>query len=245
MGTEQLLAAMVVIFLAGAAQSMTGFGFGLVAVPLMTLFMAPSAAVPIIVIEGLVINAIILRQGYRGINLRRMSVLSLAGLAGVPVGVWLLATMSADSLRIYIGALMVVAGLIFASGLRIAVRNERLAGVPVGLASGVLGGSVSLPGPPIILFFANQNMPPAEFRANLVLIITLQIIVSLPIYAANGLLPASAFGWSAVILPALLLGSFVGYRLLHLVSPVVFRRLTLLTVIAAGLVSLATGFGLI
>src|SRR5262245_43558246 len=43
MGTEQLLAAMFVIFLAGVAQSLTGFGFGLVAVPLMTLFISPAA----------------------------------------------------------------------------------------------------------------------------------------------------------------------------------------------------------
>jgi uncharacterized membrane protein YfcA len=245
MGTEQLLAAMLVIFLAGAAQSLTGFGFGLVAVPLMTLFISPAAAIPIIVIEGLLLNLVILAQGRRAARLSDMSVLTVAGLAGVPLGVWLLATMEPDSLRIYIGLLMLAAGLMFASGLRVRVNSERVAGVPVGLASGVLGGSVSMPAPPIILFFANQGMPPVEFRSNLVLIITLQLIVSLPVYYANDLLPQRAFVWSAAILPALLLGGFIGSRLLHVVSEQLFQKLTLGAVIAAGLVSLATGLGAI
>lgn len=243
MGTEQLLAAMLVIFLAGAAQSMTGFGFGLVAVPLMTLFLSPSATIPIVVIEGLVLNIIILYQSRGRLELRRMSTLAAAGLVGVPMGVFLLASMEANSLRVYLGLFMVAAGLMFASGLRIRVNNERLAAVPVGIASGVLGGSVSMPAPPIILFFANQGMPPAEFRSNLILAITLQLIFSLPLYAAAGLLPASAFVSSAAILPALLIGGVVGTRMLGLVSPEVFRKLTLLTVVAAGLVSLLTGLG--
>ncbi|MGE0059492.1 MAG: sulfite exporter TauE/SafE family protein [Dehalococcoidia bacterium] len=245
MGTEELIAAMFVIFLAGAAQSMTGFGFGLVAVPLMTLFLAPSAAIPIIVITGLFVNLMILWQGKRQIRLGGMSSLAVAGLAGVPVGVWLLASMEASTLRIYIGVLMLAAGLVFASGLRVRVANERLAAVPVGLASGVMGGSVSMPAPPIILFFANQKMAPADFRANLVLVVTLQLLVSLPVYYANDLLPQRAFVWSAAILPALLVGTVIGSRLIGVVSERGFRRLTLATVIAAGVISLLTGLGFI
>jgi len=245
MELEQLLAAMLVIFLAGVAQAMTGFGFGLVAVPLMTLFIAPSAAIPIIVLEGLILNLMILYQGRRVVRMQRIGTLAIASLAGVPAGVWLLATMQPDLLRVYLGVLMVAAGLVFASGLRVRVNNEHLAGVPVGFASGVLGGSVSMPGPPIILFFANQGLPPVEFRSNLVMIITLQLVLSLPVYAAAGLLPASSFISSAAILPALLSGGVVGSRLLGVVSDRLFRKLTLVTVIAAGVVSVATGAGLI
>src|SRR5687768_13659036 len=140
---------MAVIFLAGVAQSMTGFGFGLVAVPLMTLFLAPSAAIPIIVIEGLALNLIMLAQGYRRARLGSLSSLVIAGLAGVPAGVWLLSNTDPGTLRVYIGVLMLAAGVVFASGVRVRVANERLAAIPVGLASGVLGGSVSMPGPPI------------------------------------------------------------------------------------------------
>jgi uncharacterized membrane protein YfcA len=245
MGTQELMLAVAVIFFAGVAQSMTGFGFGLVAVPLMTAFLAPSAAIPIIVIEGLALNLIMLAQGFRRVRLNSMSSLAVAGLAGMPVGVWLLASMDPNSLRVYIGLLMLAAGVVFASGLRVRVGNERLAAIPVGLASGVMGGSVSMPGPPIILFFANQKMPAADFRLNLVLVITLQLLLSLPLYYANDLLPQRAFVWSAAILPALLLGGVVGTRLLGILDEKLFRRLTLGTVIAAGVISLLTGLGAI
>jgi uncharacterized membrane protein YfcA len=245
MGNEELVAAMAVIFLAGVAQSMTGFGFGLVAVPLMTLFLSPSTAIPIIVIEGLLLNLLLLGRGFRWARLNSMSGLAAAGLAGVPMGVWLLASMDASTLRIYIGLLMLAAGLVFASGLRLRIANQHLASIPVGFASGVMGGSVSMPGPPIILFFANQKMPAADFRMNLVFVVTLQLLLSLPVYYANDLLPQRAFVWSAAILPALLLGSVAGTRLLGLVSERMFRRLTLTTVIAAGVICLLTGLGVL
>lgn len=245
MGSEELVLAMAVIFLAGAAQAMTGFGFGLVAVPLMTLFLAPAVAIPVIVIEGLILNLIMFVQGVRRADLQGMRSLALAGLAGVPAGVWLLATLDASLLRVYIGLLMLAAGLMFAGGLRVRVANERLAGIPVGLASGVMGGSVSMPGPPIILFFANQGMPPLQFRQNLVMVITLQLVLSLPVYYLNDLLPPRAFLWSAAILPALLLGGVVGTRLLSIVSERLFRHLVLGGVITAGALSLLAGLGMV
>jgi uncharacterized membrane protein YfcA len=209
------------------------------------LFLAPSAAIPIIVIEGLALNLIILAQGFRRSRLGSMSSLVVAGLAGVPVGVWLLSNTDPGTLRVYIGVLMLAAGVVFASGVRVRVANERLAAIPVGLASGVLSGSVSMPGPPIILFFANQKMPAADFRLNLVLVITLQLLFSLPLFYANDLLPQRAFVWSAAIFPALVLGGIIGTRLLRVVDETLFRRLTLGTVIAAGIVSLFTGLGVL
>jgi uncharacterized membrane protein YfcA len=80
---------------------------------------------------------------------------------------------------------------------------------------------------------------------NLVLVITLQLLLSLPVYYANDLLPQRAFVWSGAILPALLLGGFIGTRLLGYVSEHLFRKLVLGAVIAAGVVSLLTGLGTI
>lgn len=243
MDTDLLLLSMLVIFLAGVAQSITGFGFGLVAVPLMTLFLEPSVAVPIIVIEGLLVNLLILARGMQHVQLRRMSLLSAASLAGVPLGVWMLAELDAQTLRIYIGGLMLLAGSLFLAGFRRQVSHEVAAGLPVGFSSGLLAGSISMPGPPIILFFANQGMDRDAFRNTLVFVITAQLVLALPLYANRGLLPAEALVWSAQIFPALLVGGFIGLRLSRYVGEALFRRLTLLTVLAAGVLSLATGLG--
>ncbi len=72
LGTEALLLGLLVIFAAGLTQSLTGFGFGLVAVPLLTLFISPKLAQPIVLIDGIVLNLIILKGVYGLVELRRM-----------------------------------------------------------------------------------------------------------------------------------------------------------------------------
>lgn len=240
-----LLPAMAIIFFAGLAQAITGFGFGLVAVPLLTLFLSPKDAIPIVSLEGLAVNFLILYRGMKYADLGRVRLLLGASLLGVPVGVWMLSALDADTLRLYIGVIMLLAGTAFMTGFRRRFEREQLASAPVGFSSGVLAGSISMPGPPIILFFTNQDIAREVFRTNLVLVVTLQLFLILPIYAARDLLPVDSLASAGLILPALLLGGLAGTYLSHHISDSLFQRLTLVTVIVAGLISILTGAGLI
>ncbi len=60
--TEALLLGLLVIFAAGLTQSLTGFGFGLIATPLLTLFISPKLAPPIVLVNGIILNFLILSQ---------------------------------------------------------------------------------------------------------------------------------------------------------------------------------------
>ena len=124
------------------------------------------------------------------------------------------------------------------TGWRRPVKNQRAALLPVGFLSGVMNGSVSICGPPVVLFLANQETPKHIFRANIVTYFTLLNVVSLMIFARAGLLTEEVLTRSAAFAPALLIGTYIGTRLVNHISHEVFGRITLACVVVMGTVLL-------
>jgi uncharacterized membrane protein YfcA len=240
---ELLVFAMLVIFIAGITQSLTGFGFGLVAIPLLTLFMSPKLAPPVVLLDGLVLNLLIMRRAYPAVTPNRIWLLTLAGLCGVPIGVWILANWDVDALRIYIGVMTCLAAGLFLKGFHHEIRNEKAASVPIGFVSGIMSGSINMSGPPIILFFANQNLPRQVFRANIVAYFIFLQLAGIPLMIASGLMNLDAAATSGLLLPALILGGLVGASFADKVDDLFVRRVTLIVVSLAGLLSVLNGVG--
>jgi uncharacterized membrane protein YfcA len=107
------------------------------------------------------------------------------------------------------------------------------------LLSGLLGGSTSLSGPPVILFFANQGVDKRRFRANLIAYFTLLNIGSIATFGLFGLLGREVAVATAWYLPALLAGSLCGMWVARRINDRVFRRvvLVLIALIGASLVA--------
>lgn len=242
---EILAFALAIIFIAGITQALTGFGFGLVAIPLLTLVISPKLAPPIVLLDGMVLNAMILRRAYPLVEGRRIGLLTAAGVCGVPIGTWILTHWDVDSLRIYIGVMTCAAALLFLKGFRREIRNEKAASVPIGFVSGIMSGSINMSGPPVILFFANQNIPRAVFRANIVAyFVTLQV-VAVPLLILNGIMTTDAFLTGLIMLPGLIAGGLAGSAFADRVDDIAVRRLTLVIVSFAGVLSILKGSGLL
>lgn len=240
-----LVFALVVIFIAGMTQSLTGFGFGLVAIPLLTIFISPKLAPPIVLVDGAVLNFYILSNAYVAVQPKRIALLAFAGVLGVPIGTYILAHFEVASLRIYIGIATCVAAAFFLSGFRREVKNEQLVSAPIGFVSGVMSGSINMAGPPVILFFANQNLPRMVFRANIIAYFFTLQLVAVPLLIYHRILTMEAFVSSVVLLPSLIGGGFVGAKFSTRVDDGVVRTLTLLIVSFAGVVSILNGLDVI
>lgn len=248
--TETLLLGLIVIFAAGFTQSLTGFGFGLIAIPLLTLFISPKLAQPMVLVNGIILSLLILRGSYRLVELRRIWVLMVAGLAGVPFGTWILANWDVQSLRIYIGVMTIgvmtiVVAMLFFAGLRREIRRENMVSVPVGFIGGVMSGSFNMGGPPVILFFANQSIPRAIFRANIVAYFLVVQFTAVPLLISNGILTRGTLGSGLVILPGLIFGGLIGSFFAAKVPETLVRQITLFVVCLAGSLSVLKGLGII
>lgn len=233
------------IFLAGLTNGVSGFGFALVAVPLLILYLPPKVVVPLVTIHSAITGSVVLYEARKWLQLQKTWPLLLAGTLGVPPGSYLLTHLDVRTFKVYGGVTITLAALAFLFGFRRPIRNERQAYGPVGLLGGLLNGSTGMGGPPVILFLTNQGMEKRIFRASLAAYFLSMNLIALPTYAWEGLLTRTVAIYAALYLPALALGLALGIRLARVVEEQAFRRLTLLVVLAAGLISMAQGFGLL
>jgi len=237
--------AFIAIVLAGLVASLTGFGFAIISVPLLMLFMPPKVVVPLVLMLSMVLKLMLIVETRKWIDLRRIWPLLLTGTATVPLGAYLLLLLDPEPLRILVGLVVVVSALALLSGLRWTVRNEKLNLVPLGLLSGILGGSTGMPGPPVVLFFSNQGLEKRTFRANLVLYFACTSITGVISTAAGGLITRDMLVSWAGLLPALGIGTWAGIRLARSTDQDQFRRIVLSVLILTGIMAVASGLGLL
>jgi len=232
-----ILIAMGVILLAGFTHSFAGFGFSLVSVPLLIIFLSPKIVVPVLIIHSLFINLYLTYSCRKNIETRRVLPLFVFGLIGTIIGAKILLFMAAQSLKIFISITIAVIALAYLLGFNMKIKNEKLAYGPVGTLSGILNGSISMSGPPLIFFFTNQGVKKHIFRANLLSYFLLLNIITIPVYLIDGLLTEEVLLYSAALLPGLVAGAFTGNKLSHLLPERIFRRIVLIVVMLSGIVS--------
>lgn len=238
-----ILFSVAIIFLAGLTQGLAGFGFSLVAVPMLMVFYEPSLLIPIIIVHSTVINILLFSSCRKNARPRRIWPLMVAGAAGIPAGTYLLLIIDHQTLKLIVGVLIIIFGLAYLRNFRYAVKNERLASIPISIASGLLNGSISMSGPPVIFFFTNQGVPKRAFRADLYAYFMFINLVTLPVFLVSGLFTPGVIGTSMTLLPALVAGAFVGQSMTARIDDRSFRTLTLSLVVSAGAVSVISGMG--
>ncbi len=233
------------IFLAALTSGLTGTGYALISVPILIVFLPPKLVVPVIMILSALINLYILIEARRWVDLKRIRLMTIAGIAGVPFGTYILKVVDVNLLKVFIGVVIVCFALAFMKGFKWRIKNEKLACVPVGFLSGFLNGSTSMCGPPVILFFTNQGIKKNVFRANIVAYFIILNMVTIPYFALNGLITSSVISYSLLFLPSMIIGATIGIKLSHRVREDIFRRIVLIIVTLAGLFSIASGTGLL
>jgi uncharacterized membrane protein YfcA len=247
--------------LVGASiQSATGFGFALVLSPALFAVLEPVEAVTSLLALSLVLNLLVLFEGGRPehVDWRALAPMLVAALPGLALGAWALTVLSKDALRVTVGIAVILAavwqlrqrtGRSSGPSLGAEERSSRrrlppVVGWAVGFFSGALTTSISINGPPIVLWLEAHGVRPEEFRASLAAsFLALNVIGGAVLLAAEG----SGTLDTGVVLPLLGL-VVVGYAL----GTVAFRRLdperfftiVLGLVACTGMASVAGGLGL-
>ncbi len=125
------------------------------------------------------------------------------------------------------------------------ISNQNLASILVGLISGVLGGSMSISGPPIVLFLNNQNVEKTTFRANLIAYFFSLYVATIPAYLFGNLITVDLLGSSVVMVPIMFLGATLGIRLSRKVDERVFKRIALLLVLTTGIMVIISALNIV
>ena len=239
-----IIAGLLVIFLAGITQGLTGFGFALVSVPIMVILLSPKMVVPIVLMHAILINLIILIEARKWVDLKRIWPLMISGIVGIPIGTYLLIVLDVSVLKVFIGAVIIPFAIASFLGFKKQIKNEKLAFAPVGFISGLLSASTTLSGPPVILFFVNQGVEKQIFRANLVAYFTVLSSATVFAFVLGDIITKEVINYAIWFLPATIFGAITGIKLTHKVDEKLFRNIALIIVTIAGLLSIASGLGI-
>ena len=242
MQTTYIVYGFFVSLFAGLIAGITAFGFALIAVPLLILFFDPKLAVPIVTINSAMTGMFLFFELRKRMQPTKIIPLIIGGIAGLPFGVYLLAVLDKDVLKISVGALITVFSVLLALGIKREIKSEKYTSFLVGLVSGLLKGSTSLSGPPVVLFFINQDQEKEVFRANLTGYFMIMGTLAIIALAIGKLVNLNVLGYSAWFVVPTIFGTWLGSKICPRVNPLPFRNLSLAVVIIAGIISILAGF---
>jgi uncharacterized membrane protein YfcA len=160
----------------------------------------------------------------------------------VPLGVILLDRVDVAWFRAIVGALLIVycSGVLLAAELPPLRFGGRAADAVVGLIGGVMGGLAGLSGPVPILWCTLRRWDKQTQRAVFQSFNVAMHVITLTAYGLNGNLTPSAGRMFGLMLPALLLPTWLGAKLYHHISESAFRRLVLCLLLLSGCVLLGS-----
>ena len=238
-----LLFAALCVFASGVIRGYTGFGFAIAAVPLLSLVMPPVDAVPLVLLLNMGAGLLQLRKLWGLAHWSSVRWLLLGMLIGMPLGLYGLATIPADPMRLAIALAVLAAVVLIGGGFRFQVMPGRVTSVAVGALSGVLNGGAAMPGPPVILFYLSGPTAVSVGRASLVMFFFFNAIAGAASAAVGGLLSLHTVLVAALLMPALVLGTRLGDKRYDAAPPEAYRKVALGALLAVALLALARSVG--
>lgn len=231
----------LVVSLSGFLNALTGFGFIILAAPFLVQLLPPRQAASVALLLGAVVAAIVAfrERGSidRGVTLR----MSAAALFGIPVGTTMLLALSAGALKILVGSIVVAVTLFLVRGFCLPPRTASPLSLVSGFLSGVLSGICGMSGAIAAVFFMGQRWQPFRIRPTIAAFNTIVSSITLAWLLFSGIIGWRECAFALALLPVALIGLTASGLLHDRVGVGLFRPLTFLLVLLAGLLAILAG----
>lgn len=234
---------LVFLFLAGLVQGAANFGFVLIALPLLGIFMPLKTAVPLLTLVGLFLGTAQLVQIRKKPQGKMVGLLIASSLAGVPLGTWVLVAADDRLLKVIVGIILVIAAILLSKGYRVRRGSRFVHTLAGGFLSGFLKGAASIGGPPIVILLSNYDLDKETYRSNILTYFFLLGLVALPNYLQAGLFEDGMLGQALFGFAAALAGLAAGNLIFKRIDEVKFKRLTYGIVMLSGVMTVASVLG--
>ena len=232
----------LIIFVAALVQGMSGFGFSLIAIPFLTLIMPLQIIVPILVICSLVLNLVIFTRMQGNLHLKAIAVMLVVGIMSTPLGVQILTVVDETILKAMVGLLIILSALIMYRGYKLHLKNIHVMYGLTGLISGVLNGSLSLSGPPVVLMLVNEGQEKNVFKKNISAYFLALNLFTIPSFLGKGLITVQVLKMSTLGVVILLAGATLGIKLGDKIDENRFKKMVLVMIMSMGLMTLVSIF---
>lgn len=224
-------------FVGGFVSGLSGFGTGLAGMPFWLLAVHPVVAAQLAAFSAVISQAQTLGTVRYALSWSHLGPITVAGLIGVPIGVWLLPSIPVNAFKLGIGWILIV----FCLFLLVVPAHWRLKhryrGIEVGMgfAGGFLGGLTGVPGPAVIMWGTVQSWSREEKRALYQVFILAVLFMMLAASAVWGLIGWAFLKGALIVAPSTIIGAYCGEWLYRRVDDRRFDRIILTILMLSGI----------
>ena len=242
MDLYNLTLAGLIIFIGSFFATVSGFGFALVATPLLAMIMPVKWAIIFILVLTVVLRILTMWRVWGEFNWKTVALTSIGSFVGMLPGSKVLHFISITHLQIFLGVVLLLATALMSLQYTVPIKNKTAGRLGAGILSGFFGACTSVSGPPLVLYFLNERTDKTEMRANLIWIfgVTGVLMVGASYWAGNiGTVGDLSYLYSMI--PATFIGVLAGERMFRYLNQHLFRRLSLMIVLVGAVMMLFNG----
>lgn len=243
LGTVELALAAVIVFGAFIVRGMSGFGAGMIGIPLLAFLMPVHTAVSMFGLMVLFLFAFLSIRDWHDVVRDELKRLIVPTLLGVAAGVLLFTHLDNRLLLQLLGGFLIAYALyafaVHYVGLPAFTCSQRWA-YPVGFSGAFVdtlfgGGGGTL----VVIYLHARRIGRAPFRATVAALWLAEMIARILGYGAAGYYSTDTLLLCALLLPLMGAGTWVGERLGNRISQESFSKLMALLLLIAGVSLLA------
>ncbi|MCU7834391.1 MAG: sulfite exporter TauE/SafE family protein [gamma proteobacterium symbiont of Taylorina sp.] len=220
----QFISCFIIILTAFTVRGITGFGSGLIAIPLLALMFPVSIAVPLL---GILDYISALTHGIKlrsDIRWKQILPLFPFSLLGVVSALYLFNTVDALLLKKSLGIFIIIYAIYSLLTIKPHTHKSIFWAIPGGIFGGLIGALFGTGGPFYVIYLQLQGLTKATFRASIAIIFLLDGSARIIAYSMNGFYTRDIILLILVSLPIMMLGMYIGEHVHTNISQQTMRK---------------------
>ena len=207
----QIIAILIIAAAAGFVQTVIGFGFSIVALPFIVMFLPLQQSVAIMSIIGVLcyIRVVWLLRAH--IDFKIVYIPLTASIVGRLIGIQFLFGAKTEYIKILLGFCLIALAIYFTFYKeKVKVKYNVKNGLTFGFISGIFAGMFNIGGPPIVLYYMAGNLSKEKYMATLQLFFTMTTLFSAFLHAIYGNIKVTTLAFSGIGFAGVFIGGILG-----------------------------------
>lgn len=228
MDFEFLILLSFILFFASLIHGSVGFGFPMVATPLLALFTDMQTAIIYTLIPTLLVNIVsIASEGGFFKAVKKFYPLAILASLGCAIGTQILINFNSDIFKLFL-AIAIIIYLVFdliKINFPLIKRNPKSSMVIFGLGSGIMGGLTNVMSATLIIYVLESKFSKKDIIQSFNICFLFGKLVQIVLFSISGDFTSKEISESSFVLIFIALALYFGVKIKALIEPELFKKI--------------------